>query len=130
MQNNFLGKNQTGLNDMAKEIHALAILKGWWENPPSFLEVVALCHSELSEAVEEYRNHKPTAYFVEVNGFEVSDLNDWHGEKLEGIATELADCIIRILDYCAYAGIDIDKIIRLKHEYNKTRPYRHGNKRI
>jgi NTP pyrophosphatase (non-canonical NTP hydrolase) len=130
---------------MAKEIHALAILKGWWENPPSFLEVVALCHSELSEAVEEYRNHKPNIYYdcgidehdddcicepedtgcgSSCEGCEVK------GNKPEGIGTELADCIIRILDYCAYAGIDIDEIIRLKHEYNKTRPYKHGGKRI
>lgn len=118
------------LNELAKEIHQNAKDHGWWENPPSFPEVIALCHSELSEALEEYRNNKPNAYFVETNGFEVSDLNDWNGEKLEGKSTELADCIIRILDYCGYEGIDIDKIIRLKHEYNKTRPFRHSGKRI
>jgi NTP pyrophosphatase (non-canonical NTP hydrolase) len=128
------------LNELAQEIHENAKNHGWWENPPSFLEVVALCHSELSEAVEEYRNHKPNAYVLrntstfpqyESDYTDITNLDDFKpNEKPEGIGTELADCIIRILDYCAYAGIDIDEIIRLKHEYNKTRPYRHGNKRI
>lgn len=49
--------------------------------------------------------------------------------KPEGIPIELADAIIRILDYCGYAGIDIDAAISQKHEYNKSRPYRHGGKK-
>lgn len=47
----------------------------------------------------------------------------------ESIPIELADVIIRVLDYCGYAGIDIDAAISQKHEYNKTRPYRHGGKK-
>lgn len=51
------------------------------------------------------------------------------GLKPEGIATELADTIIRILDYAAAVGIDIDAAIMAKHTYNKDRPYQHGGKR-
>lgn len=40
----------------------------------------------------------------------------------------MADCIIRILDWAGKEGLDMDKIIREKMEYNKTRPYRHGGK--
>jgi len=47
-----------------------------------------------------------------------------------GVAIELADCIIRILDYCGAKGIDIDDAIKQKHEYNKTRSYKHGGKKI
>jgi len=48
--------------------------------------------------------------------------------KPEGEAIELADAVIRIMDYCEFVGIDLEQAIQLKHEYNKTRPYRHGNK--
>ena len=49
---------------------------------------------------------------------------------MEGVATELADCIIRIMDWAGSEDVDLDYVIRTKHEYNKTRPYKHGNKKI
>lgn len=106
----------TNLNDLAKDVHKNAVEHGWWEEDRSFGEIIALCHSELSEALEEYRNGKSNVYMV--NG------------KPEGIGVELADCIIRILDYCAKEDIDIDYLVEFKHEYNKSRPYRHGGKVI
>ena len=118
------------LNKLRDEIHENAVDHGWWEEERSFPEIVALCHRELSEALEEYRSNKPMMYFVEVNGFEVTDMSEWNGEKPEGIAIELADCIIRILDYCGKEGIDIEEAIRIKHEYNRTRSFRHGGKKI
>jgi NTP pyrophosphatase (non-canonical NTP hydrolase) len=66
-----------------------------------------LCVSELSEALEEYRVVGRHLYFD----------------------CELADCIIRILDYCYFAGIDIEKAIALKHEYNKGRLHKHSGKK-
>lgn len=125
------------MNKLRDEIHQNAVDHGWWDEERSFGEIVALCHSELSEALEEYRDGKPKFYFVaEVeceNGTyptERTSTADYNGEKPEGVAVELADCIIRILDYCGRASIDIEEAIRIKHEYNKTRPYRHGGKRI
>lgn len=50
--------------------------------------------------------------------------------KPDGIAVELADCIIRILDWAGHEGVDLDTIIREKMKYNRTRPYRHGGKKL
>ena len=106
----------------AEEIHANAVEHGWWDEDRTFWEVVALCHSELSEALEEYRAGKPMEY--------ASASPDDPDEKPEGIAVEMIDCLIRILDWCGKEGVDVDEILARKHAYNKTRPYRHGGKKL
>ena len=108
----------TGINEVAKQIHENAVEHGWWDETRAFPEIVALIHSEVSEALEEYRN-----------GREATEIYYGDNGKPEGIPIELADVIIRIFDFCGYAGIDIDAAITQKHEYNKSRPYRHGGKK-
>lgn len=116
------------LNELRDQVHQNAVDHGWWEEERSFGEIIALCHSELSEALEEYRN-KTSLLYYSGEGY-VSDKPTEYCKKPEGIASELADCIIRILDYCGKENIDIEEAINIKHEYNKTRPYRHGGKVI
>lgn len=123
-------------NEIAKEIHQNAVEHGWWDEPRTFGEIVALCHSELSEALEEYRagrsmvwNRCGTDGVCDINGcMEDYKICKHRKGKPEGIAVEMADCIIRILDWAGKEGLDMDAIIREKMEYNKTRPYRHGGK--
>lgn len=125
----------TGLNDLAREIHENAVAHGWWEEARGLPEILMLCVSELAEALEEYRDGKPLFYHdcpglplcAEDEAAPACDACP--PTKPEGVAVELADCVIRILDYCGHAGIDIEKAIRVKHEYNKGRPYRHGGKK-
>lgn len=83
---------------------------GWHNEPRSFGDHIALAHSELSEALEAYRNND----------------ND------DKIMEELADTVIRIFDTAAELfGIDsfilsiVDKQI-----VNKSRSYRHGDKKL
>lgn len=122
-------ENRNYLNKLAEQAHKTAVEHGWWDgNGNDFGTIIALCHSELSEALEEYRQGNPEVYFVR-NGLKISDLSLWNGEKLEGEITELADCIIRILDFCGHRKSDIQQVIDLKMKYNERRPYRHGGKK-
>jgi NTP pyrophosphatase (non-canonical NTP hydrolase) len=128
------GGNEDMLNKLRDEVHQNAKEHGWWEDERSFGEIIALCHSELSEALEEYRNGKTETYYsckdVGCHYPNSEHCKPCQRAKPEGIPVELADCIIRILDYCGKEGIDIEEAIRIKHEYNKTRPYKHGGKKI
>ena len=106
----------TEINKLVKAIHDNAKAHGWWDEERSFGEIVALCHSELSEALEAYRDCQPLIW-------------DNHG-KPDGIATEMIDCVIRIFDWCGEMGVDVEGLLIKKHLYNVGRPYKHGGKKI
>lgn len=110
------------IRKIAKEIHQNARERGWWPEGPDNVnnipEKLALVHSEISEALEEYRNHKLSA------GIYMD-----HSTKPEGFGIELADAVIRIFDLAEYLQIDIQECIEIKMDYNKSRPLRHGGKR-
>lgn len=95
--------------------------KGWTFDLISTPEKIALMHSELSEALEEYRKGLPP-HVVHYTPTE-------NGPKPEGIGIELADCMIRILHYADNFGIDMQAAILEKMAFNEKRPYRHGNLR-
>lgn len=102
------------IQEYITQSHATAVEKGWWEKPREFGTQIALMHSELSEALEEFRSEEPFLYLVD--------------GKPEGIAAEFADVLIRIFDTCGKYGIQLEEALRLKMAYNKTRPHRHGGK--
>jgi NTP pyrophosphatase (non-canonical NTP hydrolase) len=107
------------INDAVKESYENARDHGWHDKERSIGDLICLMHSELSEALEEHRNgHSPTEIYY----------NENKPAKPEGIPVELADCVIRIFDFCGLHGIDLEQVLKVKMEYNKSRPYRHGNK--
>lgn len=115
------------LTDLAIEAHQTAVQKGWWDSDRPFGELIALCHSELSEALEEYREGKNPAYIY----FEQPDPDKPDAmPKPCGIPIELADVLIRIFDLCGRYDIDIEQAVELKLTYNQSRPRRHGGKII
>lgn len=110
------------IKSIIEESFKTAEEKGWHEVQKSFPDRIALMHSELSEALEEYRNNHSFSeiYFVEKP----------EGQKPEGIAVELADAIIRICEACAVDKIPLEEALELKMAFNKLRPYLHGGKKI
>ena len=213
------------LLELCKTSYETAVSKGWWDKPRTYAALTLLMQSEISEALEDYRNGKSlTAIWYENVPTKAPRCHCGadHGEGCEvhhyimadgrctctvdskkpcGIPTEIADVIIRIADFCGHEklelfpvagledlpfddalamataeiskayiqltqgvavlagnpqdsshrwgiasslsmavqrlvnmcltnGIDIEKAIVEKATFNKTRPNRHGNKKI
>jgi NTP pyrophosphatase (non-canonical NTP hydrolase) len=100
---------------VAQEVNQIAIEKGWWKGERNEGELIALMHSELSEAFEAIRNGNPP---------------DDKIPEFTGVEAELADVIIRIMDMAAAKGYRVGEAVVAKINYNKTRPYKHGGKKF
>lgn len=100
--------------EIQRKVHRIAVEHGWWESPRAIGEVLMLMVTELSEVMEAYRAGNPES------------------DKIPGfsrIEEELADVVIRLLDFAGETGLDIEGALRAKMAYNEHRPYRHGGKR-
>lgn len=116
------GHDPLTINDATVDMHQIAKDHGWWDEPATFGDRIALIHSEASEALEEYRNNG----FNGIDGRPIYIVNG----KPDGVPIELADIVIRVMDFFGSQGWDLEQAIRMKADYNRQRPYRHGGKKI
>ena len=102
--------NWNELNELAHEIHAQAVEKGFWDVEDAMAKHIAKMHSELSEALQEDRMGNALLYVDDIDVLdrviEITDPALFDGRKPEGIAAELADFVMMALDLFAKESYD------------------------
>jgi NTP pyrophosphatase (non-canonical NTP hydrolase) len=96
-----------GLNVKMAEVRALCDAKGFRADPERIWEMLALIHTEVSEATDCYKK----------------------GQPLEAVGEELIDAIIRILHLLSALGLDAEAIYRHKMALNWERPHKYNTVR-
>lgn len=98
-------------NKVAEEHHRMMVAKGFWDGPRNDGEMIALIHSELSEALEALRGG---------NG------PDDKIPEFLGLESELADAVLRIMDMEQARGLNVSGALMAKMSFNATREWKHG----
>lgn len=102
-------------NDIALEAFKIDYKNGFWEKKREDGTLLALIHSEISEALEALRQGNPP---------------DDKIPEFSGLEAELADAVIRIMIMGHARNLNIGEAIIAKMKYNKGRDYRHGGKKF
>ena len=187
------GGSPVTIEELCKRSHDTAVAKGWHKEPRSLGEVIALFHSEVSEALECWRDPnrkldeiwhadgKPEGFVIELvdllirigdtvigmelpvvkylresrivelgsvlgeggNGVNKSSIPDWlsmihrhlsqafsmGSGRPDSVAFFLAKAMEEVGSLCRHHGLDLEKALLLKMDYNDLRSYRHGGKR-
>ena len=102
------------LDELAKEIRQINEANGWnvlkfdeWADQYKVPGILALIHSEVSEALEAFR-----------------------ADDRDNFAEELADVLIRVLDCVGGLSDEFGAVVAAKLAKNRERGYRHGGKRV
>ena len=119
------------LRDLA---YASAVAAGWHDpkviegvhREPSAGERVALIHEEATELLGHIRDGYVAGHWTDREG----DALPSGPGKPEGPDVELADIVIRCLDYAGRYEIDLGAVIAEKMRYNRERAHRHGRRTL
>ena len=96
-----------GLNAYVQQVRALCDAKGFSSDPDQFWQMLALIHTEISEATDAYKK----------------------GEPLEAVGEELIDAVIRIFHMLSAMNLDAEALFQAKMAKNWARPYRYNTVR-
>ena len=128
------------LLDMGYVVFMINQANGWYDTARAFGDEIALLHSEVSEVYEAYRNNlteDSTLTLCVKNKFDNNLIahdksmhEGMHLCKPEGVGSELADVLVRLLDTAHRLDIDLEGEFMRKLQYNATRGYRHGGKHV
>ena len=121
-----------GLNEVCDLVHDANVAKGFYDKEKSFPEIIALCHSELSEALEADRKLRWVIGDAAKTTLQIKNdtlfKDEFKQHVKDTVEDEIADEFIRLMDLCGYYKIDIENHIAAKLRFNKLREYKHGNK--
>lgn len=111
-------------NKFAAEIHEASVQKGFWDVDNAMEKHIAKMHSELSEAIQEERCDRPLLYVDDIKVPErITDPAQFDGRKPEGVAAELADFVMMVLDW-AYVRSDIIPAPDVKYLNDNVRAFK------
>ncbi len=100
---------------VAYDVYHVNKEKGFYDQPAEDGTRIALMHSELSEALEAIRIDDPVSSKI---------------PPFSSVEEEFADVVLRVMDFGTYRGLKVAEAILAKLDYNRGRPYRHGNKKF
>lgn len=98
-------------NQVSSYCHQTSKEHGFYENGFNDGEKIALMHSELSECLEAVRHGDPQSEKT---------------PEFSNGTEELADAVIRIMDYAQAKGYNLGAAIIAKAKFNESRPFKHG----
>lgn len=120
------------LNALRDAAYENAVAHGFHNRPQTVGEAMALIHSEVTEAFEAYREGGSlSAHLYNMAGDMETTISASSSGRLYkpiGVVSELADIIIRVLDFSGKHNIDIERAVKEKMTFNITRPHMHGGK--